>query len=795
MKFYFIAVVFILNTAFSFSQDCPFVLSGKVLDIHDQTPLSGATIIVAGPEIAVYSDLNGDFTILNLCSGDYVVQVSHPECSSEVFKISITQNTFKTFKLEHHLESLNEVIISGKGFTTKTESILENSLNEEKLDNFSNNTLGDALRELSGVSSLNTGNSIVKPMINGLHSSRITLINNGVRMQDQEWGAEHSPNIDVNAVAKITVIKGASALQYTGDAIGGIIISEPSKIPIKDTLYGKSILSYSTNGRGGTNSTTLLKGFKSGWFAQLQGTLKRYGDFEAPDYILSNTGNFERDVMVRLGQNKIEWGWESQYSLFKNEIGILRASHLGGAEDQITAINSEQPLVIEPFTYKIDRPRQEVTHHIVKLSGFKKIHGLGKLDASYDFQSNQRFEYDIRRGEDANKPSVDLRLNTHNLTIGFEFSKGNWDFKTGTMFNYQDNFANPATGVRRLIPDYEQLKMGAYSIANWEVNDRFSFEGGIRYDYTYMDVQKFYRTSFWELRGYDELFPDIVVEDFGNQLLTNPKLTFNNVSATLGASIKLDNNWNVLANFSLASRAPNASELFSEGLHHGASMIELGDLRFTSEKSRKVIVTLQKKGTIAFSINPFFNVLDHFIIIEPTGVEQTIRGNFQVWEYKQIDAKMMGVDFNFSSPLLFDFSFYNTFSLVKGYERDNNMPLINMPPVQFSNELRYQRKRFSASVKHDYFFRQNEFPNTNFEIFLPETETTALVDVSTPPEAYQLWEVAADYEFDLFKKTKLNFGLKVQNVFNTAYRNYLNRLRYYADDLGRNITFYTKINF
>ncbi|MCB0456611.1 MAG: TonB-dependent receptor [Flavobacteriaceae bacterium] len=795
MKNLFVAVFMFVNMALSFSQQCNYTLSGKVIDIHDETPLSGATIVVAGPEIAVLSDLNGDFEVSNLCEGEFVIQVSHPECSTEVFKVLITENTSKTFKLEHHLESLNEVIISGKGFTTKTESLLENSLNEEKLDNFSNNSLGDALRELSGVSSLNTGNAIVKPIINGLHSSRITLINNGVRMQDQEWGAEHSPNIDINSATKITVIKGASALQYTGDAIGGIIISEPTRIPIKDTLYGKSIFSFSSNGRGGSNSTSVIKGFKSGWFAQFQGTIKRYGDFEAPNYILSNTGNFERDALVRLGQNKIEWGWEAQYSIFKNEIGILRASHLGGAEDLVTALNSEQPLVIEPFTYKIDRPSQEVTHQIAKFSGFKKLTGLGKLDVSYDFQHNQRFEYDIRRGDDQGKPSVDLRLATHNVNIGLEINQDPWDFKTGVVMNYQDNFANPATGVRRLIPDYKQLKIGGYTIANWQANEKISIEGGLRFDYTNMDVFKFYRTSFWELRGYDVLFPNIVVEEYGNQILTNPDLNFNNVSATIGASYKVAKNWNVLGNFSLASRAPNASELFSEGLHHSASRIELGDLRFKSEISKKLAATLQKKGKFNFTINPFLNSIDNFILIEPTGVEQTIRGNFQVWEYRQTEATLVGLDFNFSTPLFKNVSFNNTFSWVKGYERKSNKPLINMPPINFSNELRFEKNKVSVSLKQDYFFRQNEFPNTNFEVFLAASETTALIDVSTPPDAYQLWELAADYQFKLVKNSNLSIGLKVQNIFNTSYRNYLNRLRYYADDIGRNIIINTKINF
>jgi len=791
----FVCVFMHMELSYSQAGKCNNILSGSILDTHDQTSLSGATIIVAGPEIAVLSDLDGKFKIQNLCDGEYTLQISHPECNTQVFKVSVYGNVSKNFKLEHHLESLNEIIVKGKAFSTKTESILENNLSEQDLERFSGNSLGDALSQLSGVSSLSTGNSIVKPMINGLHSSRVTIINNGVRMQDQEWGAEHAPNLDINSAGRITVIKGASALQYTGDAIGGIVISEPIKIPIKDTLFGKTILSTSTNGRGGSNTTSINKGFNSGWFSQLQGTIKRYGDFEAPNYILSNTASFERDAMFRFGQNKIDWGWEGYYSIFKNEVAILRASHLGGAEDQVNAINSAVPAIIEPFTYEIGLPYQEVTHQTARISVFKEFEKLGKVEIGYDFQTNRRLEFDIRRGDDAGKASVDLRLNTHNLNAGLETSIENWDFKTGAVFNYQSNFANPATGVRRLIPDYDQYKVGGYAISNWQSTNNLSVEAGLRLDHTVMDVFKYYRTSFWEARGYNDLFPEIVVEEVGNQILTNPQLDFTNVSATLGATYNWYDNWLIYANFSLASRAPNASELFSEGLHHSASRIELGDLRFESEISKKVMLTLQKKGRTTFSVNPFYNFLDHFIIIEPTGVEQTLRGNFQVWEYRQTAAEMMGIDFEFSTPILKNLKFSNNFSFVKAYERETNVPLINIPPVSFSNILTYETNKFRASLTQNYFFEQNEYPNTNFEVFIPETQTTEVVDVSTPPNAYQLWDIAFNYDFNYSKNNTIEIGFQVQNLFNTAYRNYLNRLRYYADDLGRNVIFQTKINF
>lgn len=792
-----LAIVFFLYGAIGISQICNYSISGTLTDLHDNTPLAGATIIVAGMEVAVMTDLDGYYKIKSLCEGNYLLQISHPECTTKAVKVEVKEDVIKNLSLEHHLESLNEIILKGQTYTTKSETVLENTLDTQSIERFSGANLGDALKTLSGVSALQTGNTIVKPVINGLHSSRISIINNGVRMQDQEWGAEHAPNVDINSASYLTVIKGASALQYTGDAIGGVIVSEPSRIPLKDSLYGKSIFTFASNGRGGSNSTIVTKSFENGWYGQVQGTVKRFGDYEAPKYVLSNTGNFERNFNMRFGINQVSQGFEAQYSFFRNDVGILRASHLGGAEDQVTAIESDVPLIIRDFTYEIGTPRQEVTHQTARIYGFKEFDGVGKVTMQYDFQKNDRFEFDIRRGEEANTPSVDLALSTHNFIadIETEFSPS-LTLKSGVMVNYQENVANPATGVRRLIPDYEQYKAGIFSIADWQVSEKLLLEAGLRYDYTFMDVFKFYRTSFWESRDYDTLFPDLVVEDFGNQILTNPQLTYNNLSSTLGASFQFNENYVGFLNFSLASRAPNASELFSEGLHHSASRIELGDLSFESEISKKIAFTFQKKGNFSFTVNPFFNMLDNFIVIEPTGVQQTIRGNFQVWEYKQIQAKMVGIDTDVSISFGDGFIFSNAFSLVKGYERNSLTPIIDIPPVSFVNTLSYNpNKKWSLEIQQEYVFAQNEFPDTNFEVFLPTTESFELVDVSTPPPAFQLWSTRVNYAFNLSNKMKLDVGLQVTNIFNTSYRNYLNRLRLYADDLGRNILINTKINF
>jgi iron complex outermembrane receptor protein len=782
------------------AQDCIYTFQGKVIDSHDNSALVGATVILAGVEQAVQTNVDGEFTFSNLCIKEYAFQVSHPYCTTKGYTVKINGNTNKTFYLEHHLEELNEVTISGNGAKSFTKTANEIIIKKATIDNFSSKSLADLLETVSGVSKLSTGNSISKPIINGLHSSRVVIINDGSRLKDQEWGIEHAPNMDVNAINTVTVIKGANGLKYSGDAIGGMILTESNKIPVKDTIYGNTILSLHSNGRGGTVSSNLTKSSESGFFTSAQGTVKRFGDFNAPDYNLSNTGFFERDISLKVGLNKFNYGVTASYSFFKSTVGILRASHLGGATDQIAAISSPEPLFIDDFTHTINNPKQDVTHQVYRLNAFKKFNKLGKLNVQYNYQINKRFEFDIRRGDDKDKPSIDLELSSHNLLLDLEtkLNDSGMLLKTGVSFSYENNFANPETGVRRLIPDYDAYEAALYGIFSTDLSEKLTFELGSRLDIKNIDAFKFYRTSFWELRNYDELFSDLVIQDLGNQVLVNANLTFINFSGATGLFYKIDENQFLKLNYGLASRAPNASELFSEGLHHSASRIEYGDLRFKSEVSHKVAFNYERKGDkLTFNFNPFVQFVNRFKVLEPTSLEQTTRGNFQVWSYRETDAKLYGLDLDVTYHFLENLSVNQQFALVKGYDDVEN-PLINLPPASLNNTINYNIKKLkniNITLQNNYVFRQNEFPDTNFDTFVPVTQTFQTVDLTTPPEAYFFTNFKASMPLNLSNKTLLNVSLFVDNVFNTTYRNYLNRFRYYADDLGRNISIQLKLNY
>ncbi|MBP2831169.1 TonB-dependent receptor [Aquimarina sp. U1-2] len=800
MKGLTLILVFLISVRILSAQDCEQSLTGRVIDFHDGVPLEGATITFNNQMIV--TDSNGNYTIDGLCALSYAFTVSHEDCNSQVFTLDIAKVSTKNFYLEHHLNELQEVKITGKD-RTETSSAQEATLDQNTIEKYSSATLGDALKEIPGVSSLNTGSTIVKPIIQGLSGSRVLIMNNNVRMQDMEWGDEHAPNIDINTAGSITVVKGASALQYGGDAIGGIIIMKPNRVPAKDTLFGKTTFSAMSNGRGTATTTRIAKGYENGWYLRGQGSLKLLGDFEAPDYVLSNTGVYEKGASFAFGIHKFEYGLDAFYSFYDTEIAVLSASHIGNPDGLIAAINTGQPRIIRDFTYEISNPKQEVTHHLGTIKYYKRFEELGKWTTQYDFQHNQRFEFDIRRTEErSRRPSIDLELTTHTFTSEFEFdAKPNYSLKTGVLLRYQDNFADALeTGARRLIPDYDRYEMGAFFTGEFTINESLLLDAGIRYDYTYIDAKKFYLQSRWDERGYENDFADIVIdrEVTGSQLLTNPIFDYHNISSTIGVQYSFKKHYQLRANYALAQRAPNPAELFSDGLHHSAARIEIGNIRFDSEVSHKLSISLQKNNEQwGWEISPYANFIEDFIILEPTGDLTTIRGSFPVWEYRQTDAYLLGIDARMYANWSKYWQTDHNFSLVKGKENDSNVPLINMPAPNVTNKLTFLCKdwfNFQASLESRYTFRQNEFP-PNIFVFSQNAGEEVELEINTPPDAYHLLNFDTSMLFKVNKKNDLNIGLTINNVLNTRYRNYLNRLRYFADELGRNILLRISINY
>ena len=799
MKSIIIGLVIAISS-FSYSQNCNYIFLGEVKDFHDGTPIESATIYIKESDKYIISDFDGKFRIENLCSGTLTLTISHIGCETKTVSYTIDNDVFKIISLEHHLEELNEVVVNSHLKTEGTS--IEKTINKADLEKYTDKSLGDALNSVSGVSSLNTGNTIVKPMIHGLHSSRLLIINNNVRMFDQEWGDEHAPNIDINSSNKVEVIKGANTLKYGSDAIGGLILVQPKKYVAQDSLFGSTMLSLNSNGRGGNINSELVKTYKSGFYGRIQASYKQFGDFKAPDYYLTNSGLKNSNASARIGYRTFEKGFDAYYSVVSNEFAILQASHIGNVGDLVAAINSREPRVIEDFSYNIDYPKQNILHHLAKIEAYKRFKNFGKLSVQYDMQINRRKEFDLRRGNLADTPVIDLRLFTNSLQTNLNIDAiDNLKIDTGLLVRYQQNDAVSGTGISPLIPDFQKYDASIYMIGNYDLNESSEISAGARYDFTRIEAEKRYNLTDWnDTYNYDELFPQFETNNIDDsKILTRPEFTFHNISANLGYSKQFNNDISLFVNYGLATRVPNPSELFSDGLHHSAARIETGLLTLNKEIANKFVASLERNNqNFGFSISPYFKAINDYIQLIPVGITTTIRGAFPVWEYNQINAQIFGVDIDVNKKITDKFNYKGSISLLKGENLSQDIPLIHMPSTNFTNSISYyndELNQLSINLIHKTVLQQNKFPDYNFYTFNPILQEDVYVDISSTPPAYSLFSFNSSVSFKAFKTGTLKLELNVENLFNTKYNEYLNRQRYFANELGRNINLKIKINY
>ena len=144
--------------------------------------------------------------------------------------------------------ALNTIIVEGNSEQSINQA--HETVNRQAIEDNTNENLASLLENQTGVHLIKNGTSIAKPVVQGLFGNRLTILNNGVVQSGQQWGNDHSPEIDPYTADKIVVLKGASAIEYGGVTLGSGVLVEPKPIEKEDHIHGQVNYAYESNGRG-----------------------------------------------------------------------------------------------------------------------------------------------------------------------------------------------------------------------------------------------------------------------------------------------------------------------------------------------------------------------------------------------------------------------------------------------------------------------------------------------------------------------------------------------------------------
>ena len=786
-----LVVGLLLLTMSLFGQPCEFKVDGYVYDLVSKEPLPFASVKIEGTTKGGYTDEHGYFEITGLCEQEvhlvistvgYKTLIHHHDAYHESPKIYMATDDMMLESITVEGQAARAEFFSLSGATLDSKSIQQN--NEERL--------GDMLSRISGINTISTGSNVVKPVIHGLHSNRILIINNDLRHEFQNWGIEHAPEIDASMVDRLEVIKGAAAVRYGPDALGGVIKVNSAHPRLHEGFYGEAKSAVYSNGLG-TNSSLRVGMGKERIAIQINGSYQQNGDQHSPDYVLSNTGMKEYSWGADASYHGSKWDVDFQYSNTYQKLSILRASVNESYEDLVRALESEVPLYEADFTRAIAPPYQEVNHQLVRLKASYRSDGH-VFTTQYGYQFNNRKEVDLRRGSSSLIPSINLDLGTHSLDVDWSLPVAEtWSLSIGSQSLMQDNNNLPGTNTVPFVPNFNIYRSGLYAIASKETTYGI-FEAGARYDYQYSSI-----------RGRE---PD--------NAIYRHTLNFQNITGSVGWVKEITDNHSLRANLGSAWRPPNIYELYSFGKHQNA--FEYGLWRYEwdtndqltagqvlnpdrhpvkSELGLKGILTWQAKfPSLNWEVAAYLNSIQNYLFTRPAGITNTVRGVFPYFIFDQTDALFTGVDLDVVWTHSASIQSRITSSYLYARDIKNDSYFIGLPPMNIMHELTWSsgqqnQRQLEISLTNRWESKQWMAPGiiAPGELLNSYENGIDLVDQNTPvfdlvSAPHGFWLVGA-HAYLTAKQWVLS--IKGDNLLNQSYRRYTDRLRYFADQPGSNL--------
>ena len=689
---------------------------GQVLDSLSKSPIPYADIYIVELQTGTNTDENGDFSLPDGIPDKVHLQISSISYQTGVFPVDLNAEKQKTFLLSESHLLLSEVVVSttsGKLQQDNIVSVAQRKLSELKSNAPSN--LTEAISNIPGVDNFSTGSGIGKPVIRGLSGNRIVTYAQNVRIENQQWGDEHGLGVGEVGIENVEVIKGPASLLYGADALGGVLFFVDERYAPQNTTEGFVSSRFLSNNLGSSNEAgikTNINGFKTNIF----GAYTSAADYRLPGGMRAlNTRFDEKSFKANFGYNSKNWVSNLRYSFLDNGFGI-----------------TEEAEPSDVTTRKPELPFQQIANHLVS---FENTFFMGdtKLSAVLGYNLNNRKEFE----DDPDAPALDMGLQT--LTYNLKSTTLTANDKVSLIFGLQGmRQQNENSGEEILIPNAHTNDIGGFGVFNYSPRKNLTFEGGVRADNR--------RITTEEMATDEAFFPAL-------------DRNFSNFNFSAGASYRTGD-LSLRANLASGFRAPNSSELLSNGVHEGTLRYEIGDKDLKSEKAVQVDFSLSyDKEHFSFYINPFYNHINDYIYLSPS---DSIIEDTPVYFYRQSEADLYGSEAGFHwHPHPLDWLHVESnFSSVFARDKSGNaLPLIPANKVQTSirGEFKVKGKIGVDGVFIEHIYR------------LPQNRIAAY---ETASEAYNL--VNAGFSL---KAGSFDLDAGVKNLFDTQYIDHLSRFR------------------
>lgn len=756
-----------------------FEVTFKVVSEQTGEPLIGAAVRCKGAISPAITDVQGRC----VCKFDHAVEKVKADVSYVGYKsvskmVTVTPGQTITIRLSDDSRQLDNVEVTAK--KRHTNALQQSSaISSETLERGGATSLAKLLETVPGVSSVSTGNTIAKPVIQGMHSSRILLMNNGVRLESQSWGADHAPELDYTGSSMVEVVKGAECIRYGFGAMGGVVLLNDAELPYgqkRPVFHGNVNTGYDTNARGVSTSASVESGYGN-LGLRVHGMYTRGGDYRTADYVLNNTGYNTISLSAQAGYRGRKFTATFFTSLYYQRSGIYYASKISDLSQLIKRFEYGRPSpeTIFPFSYRIKPPFQQSQHVTMKGEVKWNINENHRIDFTLSFQENLRQEFENRKKAQWSWiPVQDLILKTTKLDVLWHARWKLWNMTTdaGTSNTYQTNFNYPGTKQPAFVPNFAALSMGGYFLHKAQFN-KLQMALGMRYDFRVMSVN-----------GYSSLSNYTYYDDF--------KL-YSNFTMSLAGHYQFNDNWDARANIGWSWRPPDINELYSIGLQDGSYWV-VGNRNLASERGYKLVAGTRYRNTW-LSVEPslFYQRVNSYIYDHIGAGKDRFHnhpsGKYPKFIYDQDNVRLYGGDIEVTARPMKRLSLVGKGEWIFARNLTHNDWLPFMPSDRYGLSANYdipmpanKKYRATLSLSGIYVTKQNRFD--------PDKDL-----VSDSPPAYFLLNGTADFKLPLSHGRSLKFMIVGENILNNLYKEYTDRFRYYAHERGANFSLRTLFHF
>ena len=598
-------------------------------------------------------------------------------------------------------------------------------LNGRELSLRRENTLAETLNGIPGVSNSSFGPSVGRPVIRGMDSDRIRILQNGINNLDaSNLSFDHGVSIDPLIIEQIDVIRGPATLLYGGGAVGGVVNAIDHRIPKEklEGITGRGEVRYGGANLEQSNAAVLDVGtgnFVMHFDAYNRDSKNLRIPGNAVSRRLESTGYWSKEVE----EDAVEGsrGYErypldhgrgrllnSQSETRGGAIGASMIFDRGYAGVSYAKHQTNYGSIVKPVLIDMDSDRFDFASEIRDLGTFFE---RAKFKVAYTDYLHHEKEGSKIHTTFKNKGINGTFELTHVPLFGL---KG----VIGTQF---DNGRFDALGDEAFVPNSKTNSQSVYVYEELPLNQhKLTF--GLRHG----------KHNVASQGGGD-------LEQSGEYHFGDPATKkFNTNNAAIGGLYALNDQWSLTGNVTHNERAPSYFELFAKGMHVATATYEQGDAGLRKERSNGLDGQIRwKAGQDSLTLGAYYTNFSNFIGLLSTNKHTKAKDHHHeeedhhheeedgedpeytyplISQFTGIKAIFKGVELEGKTMLTENLQFNLRGDYVDAQDKTNGGYVPRIAPLKLGTGLKYEFNSFGARLDVLHAFRQDRVAtNYNYD--------------------------------------------------------------------------------